>query len=141
MAHKQLFGLKDQLGLVNYQLGEVTKLEAEAPKMDATSPFPVVMSSTVVGLSLKTARTLLEEAAGMIGDEISFYESTDRRIDEIKATGDDEATKNTAVEAVNKEAAAREPHTAGRAAYCMQSVAAAQIFMLKGMEKARSYRS
>ena len=77
----------------------------------------------------------------MIGDEISFYESTDRRIDEIKATGDDEATQSTAIEAVNKEASTREPQTAGKAAFCMQTVAAAQIYMLKGMEKARSYRS
>ncbi len=119
MAHKQLFGLKDQLGLVNYQLGEVTKLEAEAPKAGENAPFPVVMSATVIGLSLKKARELLEEAQGILQGEISFYETC----------GDDFSSP------------AREGLTAGQAAYCMQSVAAATVYMLKGMEKARSYRS
>lgn len=139
MAHKQLFGLKDQLGLVNYQLGEVAKLEAEAPKAFDSAPFPVVMSATVVELSLKQARKLLEEAAEMLGAEISFYEASDRRIEELQA-GTDE-NKATAIEAQTKNASAREALTAGRAAYCVQSVGAASIFMLKGMEKARSYRS
>lgn len=139
MAHKQLFGLKDQLGLVNYQLGEVAKLESEAPKAGDSAPFPVVMSATVVELSLKQARGLLTEAAGLLQAEISFYEESDSRIAEIQGgNGDDKAT---AVDAETKKASAREALTAGRAAYCMQAVGAASIFMLKGMEKARSYRS
>jgi hypothetical protein len=141
MAHKQLFGLKDQLGLVNYQLTEVGKLEAEAPTAGDSAPFPVAMSATVVGLSLNQARKLLEEAASMLKDEISFYETSDRRIAEIQAGEGDDATKTTALEAQSKSASAREALTAGRAAYCIQSVAAASVFMLKGMEKARSYRS
>jgi|AGTN01.3.fsa_nt_gi hypothetical protein len=139
MAHKQLFGLKDQLGLVNYQLGEVAKLEAEAPQAGDSAPFPVVMSATVVGLSLKQARNLLQEAADMLTGEINFYEASDRRIEEFQASTDE--NKATAIEAETKNASAREALTAGRAAYCMQSVGAANIFMLKGMEKARSYRS
>lgn len=139
MAHKQLFGLKDQLGLVNYQLGEVAKLEGEAPKAGDSAPFPVVMSATVVDLSLKQARNLLEDAAGTLKAEISFYEESDRVIAELQAGEDD--NKATAIDAETKKASAREALTAGRAAYCMQAVSAATVFMLKGMEKARSYRS
>lgn len=139
MAHKQLFGLADQLGLVNYQLGEVAKLEAEAPTAGESAPFPVVMSATVVGLSLKQARTLLEEAAAMLSAEISFYEESDRKLAELQASTDE--NKATAIEAETRSASAREALTAGRAAYCVQAVGAASIFMLKGMEKARSYRS
>lgn len=140
MAHKQLNGLKDQLGLVNYQLGEVTKLDAETPKAGESAPFPVVMSATVIGLSLGKARELLDEAKGLLQAEIDFYEASDRRIADIQA-GSDEAAKATALEAETKAASAREALTAGRAAYCMTAVAAAQPFMLKGMEKARGYRS
>lgn len=141
MAHKQLFGLKDQLGLVNYQLGEVGKLEAEAPKAGDSAPFPVVMSATVIGLSLGKARELLTEAAGLLQEEIGFYEASDRRIEEIQTGEKEDADKATAVEAETKTASAREALTAGRAAYCVQVVGAASILMLKGMEKARSYRS
>lgn len=139
MAHKQLFGLKDQIGLINFNLGEVAKLEAEAPKAGEGAPFPVVMSAKVVSLSLGKARGLLEEAAALIQAEIDFYEAHDRLVAEIGAKED--AEKATLIEAEVKKASAQEPITAGIAAYCMQSVPAALIFMVKGMEKARSYRS
>ena len=77
----------------------------------------------------------------MLQDEISFYEASDRKIAEIQTGSEDDAAKATAVEAEAKTASAREALTAGRAAYCLQAVGAANILMLKGMEKARSYRS
>lgn len=138
--HKQIPGLKDQLGLVNYQLGEVTRLENEAPKATTGGPFPVVMSATAVGLCLKQARTLLEEAAILLTTEIAFYEDTDQQLAELQAKGDD-ATAKADIETIGKEVAAREAITAGTAVYCMQAVPAAIVFMAKGMEKARSYRS
>jgi hypothetical protein len=135
MAHKQLFGLKNQLGLVNYQLEEVGNLEAEAPKADATAPFGVVMSATVVELSLNQARHLLEEAASILQGEIDFYEESDRQIADSQSSNDAALT-----DSLTKAAQAREALTAGRAAYCMQSVCASTVFKLKGMETARSYR-
>ncbi len=140
MAHKQLAGLTDQLGLVNYQLREVGKLEADAPQKGENAPFPVVMSATTIGRCLGKARHLLEEAAELLQAEISFYEASDRKIEEINAGEGDDATKADAVTAETKAASAREAETAGIAAYCMQAVPASVVFMAKGMEKARSYR-
>lgn len=138
--HKQIPGLKDQLGLVNYQLKEVKKLEDEAPKAASGAPFPVVMSATVVEMCLSEARSLLEKAATLLQTEIDYFEEVDRKLAELGAKGDDETAKAD-IEKTNKEAAAREAITAGTAAYCVQSVGAATVYMLKGMEKARSYRS
>ncbi|HEY9774537.1 MAG TPA: hypothetical protein V6C81_12110 [Planktothrix sp.] len=138
--HKQIHGLTDQLGLVNYQLGEVTKLDAEAPKAAPGAPFPLVMSATVVGKSLGKARELLTEAKTLLEGEIGFFTGIDQCLAEHQTIAD-ETAKTAAIEATNKEAGAREATTAGIAAYCMQAVAAASVFMLKGMEKARSYRS
>lgn len=138
--HKQIPGLKDQLGLVNYQLGEVTKLEGEAPKAAPGAPFPVVMSATVVEKCLSEARSLLEKAAVLLKTEIDYFEEFDRQLAELQGKGDDE-TAQADIEKITKEAAAREAITAGTAAYCLQAVGAASVFMLKGLEKARSYRS
>jgi len=138
--HKQIAGLKDQLSTINYQLSEVTKLESEAPQAAPGAPFPVVMSATVVAMCLSQARSLLENAAALLKTEIDYYEGFDTQLAALQAKGDDETAKAD-IEKLSKEAAAREPVTAGRAAYCMQAGAAVQIFMFKGMEKARSYRA
>lgn len=138
--HKQIPGLKDQLGLVKFQLGEVTRLEGEAPKAAAGAPFPVVMSATAVGLCLKQARTVLEDAASLITAEIAFFEDADSRLSELQEKGEDESAR-AEIESLTREVAAREAITAGTAVYCMQAVPAAIVFMAKGMEKARSYRS
>ena len=140
LVQKQLFGLEDQLGLVRNRLEEVSALESEAPTVNAKNPWSK-MPATKIGLSLASARRLLEEARDLLQAEYDCFSDWKKQIEEIEKSDDDADDKVAALTAILDSAKPREPETAGLAAYAMETVRATQTYIVAAMEKSRSYRS
>lgn len=140
LVNKQFFGIDDQLGLVRNRLEEVTALEAEGPTVNDKNPWSK-MPAVKIGRSLKSARLLLEEARDILQAEHDCYSTWRGQIEAIKESEDDANSKIAALNAILEPAKAREPETAGLAAYCMETVRAVQTYIVAAMEKSRSYRS
>src|SRR5271156_4055726 len=110
MAHAQSFALKNQLGLINHQLGEVTAFAERTP-------------STL----LLEALGFLTRAKNRLDPEVAFYRETDGNIDAIKASSEDETSKGSQIDAIKARQDERAPYTAGRGVASMQGLATAQV--------------
>jgi hypothetical protein len=135
--HKQLFGLKDQIGLIRRELRKVKQLEAKAPKAAPGANFGEKMTAKLVGLSLSKSRKDLEEVRDLLQVEIDFYVETDAKLAQLQAA---ETPDAEAVAQVTKDQADREGGTAALGAYAMQVGAAVQVVLFKVKEKDRAYR-
>jgi hypothetical protein len=140
-VHKQIPGLTAQLNVIYVLLGWLDELETSATAADESAIFPVRMTAEAVGLCLSEARRLLEKARQVLRDELTFFEEADRKVRLVEQGSAGEEEKLAAKTEISRAISNREPLTAGRAVFAMQTLPSVLIFLAKAMENDRGYRS